>query len=170
MSTVRAPRDPLRAGLIGLVVVAALAAGWFGFSWFSAAQDVDLSYGRERDAVLQAAGPALATLHTIDHRSASRDIDRWLQVSVGELRRDLAGDRDGEAKRARTAKAAWRAELVRAAVTDLDANAGTASVIAVVDVTRTRASGKPSTERRRMNADLLRSDGRWKVAAVEAAA
>lgn len=162
--------DPLLSGLIVLVVVAVLAAGWFGFRWLSAANDTELSYGRERDTVLQAAGSALTTLHTVDHRTAERDVDRWIGVTAGGLHDDLDGDRDGQLKRARSSRTVSTAKLVRAAVVDLDAHAGTARVIAVLDVRLSAKNAKPSTERRRMNAELLRSADRWKIAAVEAAA
>lgn len=162
-------RDPVRTVLLALVVLAALAAGWFGFSWFSAAQDAELSYGRERDAVLQVAGEALATLHTVDYRTAGKDIDRWLRVTAGDLQGELDADRESQVKRARSTKTTSTAKLVQAAVTDLDAHGGTARVIAVLDVRLARAGGKPATERRRMNADLARAAGGWRVSGVEAA-
>lgn len=162
-------RDPLRTVLLALVVLAALAAGWFGFSWFSAAQDTELSYGRERDAVLQVAGEALATLHTVDYHAAGKDVDRWLRVTAGDLHSELDADRESLIKRARGTRTTSTAKLVQAAVTDLDALAGSARVIAVLDVRVARAGGKASTERRRMNADLLRTAGGWRISAVEAA-
>lgn len=166
----RVLRDPLRTGLLAAVVLAALAAAWFGFAWLSAAQDSDLSYGRERDTVLQVAGRGLTTLHTIDHRTAARDVDRWLAVTAGELHADLDGERDGQIKQARSIRAVSKGKLLQAAVTDLDANAGRARVIAVLDVQLSRKGAKASTERRRVNAELLRGDDGWRISAVEPAA
>lgn len=162
-------RDRVLAGAVALVVLAALAAGWFGFSWLSAAEDGDTAYVEDRDTVLQVAEDGLATLHTVDHRAASRDVGRWLEVTAGDLHEDLQADRDGEVKRAEGTKAVSTAKVVLAAVTDLDANAGTARVIAVLDVQLSRRGGKPSEERRRMNAELVRSPSGWRITAVEAA-
>lgn len=163
-------RDPVLTALIGLVLVAALAAGWFGIAWVTAAQDSDLSYGRDRDAVLQAASDGLAVLHSIDYRTAAPDVKRWTAVTVGELHADLEADRADQIKQARKGKTVATARVVRAAVTELDAGRGTSRVIAVLDVQVSRRGGEPSTQRRRMNAELVRVADGWKISALEAAA
>lgn len=163
-------RDPVLTALVGLVVVAALAAGWFGFAWLNAAGDSGLSYGRERDTVLQAAADGLATLHSVDHRTAARDIGRWQTVTVGELRADLDADRSDQVKQVRKTKTVATAKVVRAAVTDLDDLRGTSRVIAVLDVRLARSGRDPSTDRRRMNVELLRGPKGWRISSVEAAA
>lgn len=155
--------------LAGMTLVAVLLAGALGLSWVSAAQDSELDYARERDAVYEAASSGLVVLHTVDHRTAERDVDRWIDVTGAELRSDLKGDRDGQLERARRSKAVSSAELVRAAVTELDNHAGKARVIAVVDVRLASNDGKASTDRRRMNAELVRGPYGWKITTVEAA-
>ncbi|MGH3432686.1 MAG: hypothetical protein ACRDQB_07605 [Thermocrispum sp.] len=162
-------RDRALAAAVVLVVLAALAAGWFGFSWLDASRDGDVAYARERDTVLRLAGDGLATLHTVDHSSAERDVGRWLDVTAGELHRDLRADQDGQVEQARETRAESTAKLVRAAVTDLDAHAGTARVIAVLDVRLDRRDAKPDTDRRRMNANLARGAQGWRIVSVEAA-
>lgn len=155
--------------LAGLTIAAVLVAGWFGLSWISAAQDSELRYARERDAAYQAAATGLVVLHTIDYRTAERDLDRWNDVTAGELRSDLRGDRDGQLKRASGGQTVSTAKLVRAAVTELDDHAGKARVIAVVDVRLATKDRKASTDRRRMNAELARGPRGWKITTVEAA-
>lgn len=162
-------KDPVLAALVGLVVVAALAAGWFGFAWLSAAGDSDLSYARERDTVLEVAADGLTTLHSVDHRTATRDVGRWLNATVGELRADLDADRADQVKQVRKTKTVTTAQVVQAAVTNLDDLRGMSRLIAVVDVRVTRGNGEPSTHRRRMNVELLRSPDGWKISSVEAA-
>ncbi|MGH3451747.1 MAG: hypothetical protein ACRDQW_13680 [Haloechinothrix sp.] len=162
-------QDPVRDGLLVATVLAVLAAGWFGFSWASAAADSDLSYGRDRDAVLAAAGDALVTLHTVDYRTVERDLDAWHAAATGALLRDLADERQDQLQRTKQREVVSTARLARAAVVELDAFAGTARVIAVLDVSVATRDGKPSAGHRRMNADLTRTDSGWKVSAVEAA-
>ncbi|MPY96390.1 MAG: hypothetical protein GEU97_00015 [Actinophytocola sp.] len=158
------------ATLAVLTVVAVAAAAWFGVAWASAARDDGLAQAEQRDAVLRAAERGLVTLHTIDHREAERDVAAWLDVTAGGLHRDLEGDRAGQVEQARQTKTVSSAELLRAAVTELNAHAGTARVIAVLEVTLEARGEKASTGRKRLNADLVRRDGQWQVSAVEAAA
>lgn len=162
--------DPVRDGLIAATVVAVLLAVWFGVSWAMAAQDDRLTAGQERDAVLVAADDGLAALHTLNFRHAERDVDRWLEVTTGRLRDDLAGDRDSEVKRARSTKTVAAAAIVRSALTELDAAGGAARVIAMLDL-KLATRGKPHPQQRRVNAELRRNgDGTWLIASVEAAA
>lgn len=163
-------RDPVRDGLLVLTVIAVLTAGWFGWSWASASWDADLAYAAERDAVVDAAARGLVVLHTIDHRSATTDLDAWNAVTAGSLHADLSGDRPGQVKRAQAGKVVSTARLVRAAVTELDTHGGTARVIAVLRVSLATKGGKPAEGGRRMNAELVRTDTGWKVSTVEAAA
>lgn len=162
--------DRLVRALLAGALIAVLVAAWFGVSWALAASDDDLAYGRERDVVLTAAEDGLATLHTVDHRRAARDLDAWLTVTSGGLRKDIAGDRDGQLRRAASSKTVASAKVIRAAITELDKHGGTARVIAVVDVRLSTSGGKPATQRRRMNADLVLDGSAWKISAVEAAA
>lgn len=161
--------DPMRDGLLVLTVLAVLAAGWFGFSWARAATDDDLSYGRERDAVLDAASRGLVVLHTMDHRRSARDFDAWLSVSAGALHDDLGDDREGQLKRAKSGKVISSAKLVRVAVTELDSYTGTARVIAVLDVSLATKEHQAESSRRRVNAEVTRMPAGWRVSSVEAA-
>jgi Mce-associated membrane protein len=150
-------------------VVAVLAAGWTGWSWWHAASDDSLARGRERDAVLAAAGPELVTLNTIDYRNAGADVDRWISATAGQYGKDLSGDRQLQIERATTARTVSTASLVEAAVTEIDASAGTARLLAVLDV-RVSTGGSPASPHvNRLTVDVARSDSGWKVAGVQAA-
>lgn len=166
----RLVRDPLVATLAVLTVVALAAAAWFGVAWVSAARDDGLARAEQRDMVLRAAEHGLVTLHTLDHSEAKRDVAAWLDVTAGGLHDDLAGDRAGQREQARQTKTVSSAELLRVAVTELNGHAGTAQVIAVLTTTLETRGEKESTSRKRVNAELVRHDGRWKISAVEAAA
>lgn len=166
----RLARDPLVATLAALTAVAVAAAAWFGMAWGSAASDDGLARAAQRDVVLQAAKQGLVTLHTLDHREAKRDVAAWLEVTAGGLHRDLAGDQAGQREQARQTKTVSSAELLLVSVTELNGHAGTAQVIAVLTTTLETRGEKTSTGRKRVNAELVRRDGRWKISAVEAAA
>ncbi len=155
----------LVAGTV-VAVVAALVAGW---SWWRAADDDGWARGRERDAVLAAAGPGLVTLNTIDYRSAGADVDRWLGVVTGRYRDDLHGDRQLEIDRATSSKSVSTASLVEAAVTELDVSAGTARLLALLDVRISTGGGASAQKMNRVTVDVARDGDAWKVAGVQAA-
>src|ERR1044072_7042079 len=81
---------PLRAAVV-LVVLAAAFAGWAGWNWWRAAADESLSYAQARDEVLAAGRAHVALLTTLDASDVDGGIDRWLTVSTGSLRGELAG-------------------------------------------------------------------------------
>jgi Mce-associated membrane protein len=155
--------------LIAAAVLAVLAAAFSGWSWWRAASDDSLARGRERDAVLTAAGPELVTLNTIDYRNAGADVDRWIAATTGQYGKDLSGDRQVQIERASTAKTVSTASLVQAAVTEIDVAAGKARLLAVLDVRVSTAGGAITPRMNRLTVDVARSGSDWKVAGVQAA-
>ncbi|HET6503837.1 MAG TPA: hypothetical protein VFG87_24075 [Amycolatopsis sp.] len=148
-------------------VVAVFAAGWFGWSWWQTAHDDFSTRARDRDAVLAAGSDGLVALNTIDYRDAGPSVDRWIQVTTGELGTTFSGDRQSQLDRATGSKAEASATLDEAAVTDL--NGDTAHVIAVLDVRLSTNGGAPASSRTRLNAELTRTPQGWKIDSVQAA-
>ncbi|MER7865375.1 hypothetical protein ABTX61_40135 [Amycolatopsis japonica] len=159
----------LTRALTVVAALAVLAAAWFGWSWWSAAGDDGLARGREREAVLAAASGQLEVLNTIDYRSGAKDVDRWLGVTTGRLGKDLTGDRQIQIDRATASKTVATAKLKQAAVTELDAAAGTARLMAVLDVRVSTGGGSAVPKVSRLTVDYQRVEDRWKVSAVQAA-
>lgn len=155
--------------LIVAAVLSVLAAAFSGWSWWRAAADDSFARGRERDAVLTAAGPELVTLNTIDYRSAGADVDRWIAATTGQYGKDLSGDRQLQIDRASTARTVSSASLVQAAVTEIDVSRGTARLLAVLDVRVSSGGGAASPRLNRLTVDVSRSADGWKIAGVQAA-
>jgi Mce-associated membrane protein len=155
--------------LIAAAVLAVLAAAFSGWSWWRAASDDSLARGRERDAVLAAAGPELVTLNTIDYRNADADVDRWIAATTGQYGKDLSGDRQVQIERASTARTVSTASLVEAAVTEIDVAAGKARLLAVLDVRVSTAGGAITPRMNRLTVDVARAGSDWKIAGVQAA-
>ncbi|WP_103351614.1 hypothetical protein [Amycolatopsis sp. CA-128772] len=155
--------------LVVLAVLSVLAAAFSGWSWWRAAADDSAARGRERDAVLAAAGPQLVTLNTIDYRTAAADVDRWIAATTGQYGTDLAGDRQLQIDRASAARTVSSASLVQAAVTEIDPSRGAARLLAVLDVRISTAGGAASPKTNRLTVDASRSADGWKIAGVQAA-
>jgi Mce-associated membrane protein len=61
---------PLIAASV-LAVAAAACAGWFGWSWYSAAHSPAAATARARDVALQDAEQAVLNFNTLDYHQAS---------------------------------------------------------------------------------------------------
>lgn len=153
--------------LVVAAVLSVLAALGAGCSWWRAASDDAAARGRDRDAVLAAAGPELVTLNTIDYRSAGADVDRWIAATTGQYGKDLAGDRQVQIDRATTARTVSTASLVQAAVTEIAADS--ARLLAVLDVRVSTGGGAVTPRLNRLTVDVARSASGWKIAGVQAA-
>ncbi|MET8996978.1 hypothetical protein [Amycolatopsis sp. NPDC004169] len=146
-----------------------LAAAFAGWSWWRAAADESYARGRERDAVLAAAGPYLVTLNTIDYRTAAADVDRWIAATTGQYLKDLSGDRQLQIDRAAASRTVSSASLVQTAVTEVDPARGSARLLAVLDVRVSTGGAPPSARLNRLTVDVSRSPDGWKISGVQAA-
>lgn len=162
-------KNPGMVAMGALAAVAVLVAAWFGWSWWSTAHDEAAVRADDRDTVLAAAGDALAALNTVDYHDPAPAVDRWIQVTTGELGKTLSGDRQLQLDRARASKTVASARVNQAAVAALDPGAGTARVLVVLDVQLSTGGSPSAPSRARLNASLTRTGGGWKVDSVQAA-
>ncbi|MGW1771184.1 hypothetical protein [Streptomyces sp. NPDC002104] len=153
--------------LAGAGLAVALAfCGTGAWTYAQARTDDALAFSRERDKVLAAGRERLTVLHTLDastREQAEAGIKAWSEASTGPLHTEL-----GSTKAAVGASA--RATVTEAALTALDARAGTAKLIATlrVDVTPQGASNATS-DRKRLEAVMERTGhDTWKVKALSA--
>ncbi|RZQ65819.1 hypothetical protein [Amycolatopsis suaedae] len=159
----------MRGLVLIAVVCVALAggfAGWSGWRWWQAEYGGTAVAARARDDAMDAGRQAVALLNTLDHRAVDDGLRRWLEVSAGALHEELSrAQRDGR-ERLAGARTVTVGTVVDAAVTELDAAAGTARMIASVDIQVTPDGGQPTTKRARQQADLVRVGDTWKLGAL----
>ncbi|WP_405009303.1 hypothetical protein [Kitasatospora sp. NBC_01539] len=107
---------------------------------------------------------AVARLGSLDPGTGAAAVPAaWLDATAGELHTRLTHLPPLQGQPAAAAA------VTAAAVTDLDAHAGTARLIAVLNVDPTRPEQNPGgTERRRVEATLLRTGAGWKVTGLTA--
>jgi Mce-associated membrane protein len=158
--------DPLRAVAVALVVVAAVAAGYFGWSWYAAAHDGSLRFSKERDAVLRAGEQGVQNLNTLDYRKVDEGFSLWEDSSTGDLHQQLLQGRDQFEAQVRQARTVTTAKILDGAIVELDARAGKARMIVAVQITVAPASGAPATKQSRMQAQLARTPSGWKLNAL----
>jgi Mce-associated membrane protein len=151
---------------LGVFLAAAAVAfcAWSGWSYHRGAHSSSAAFARARDQVQRDGRREIAVLNTLDPRQRDAGLGRWLDASAGalhdSLRRTSAQDRQ-KAARARTAAEGTVTDL---AVTELDTRAGTAQVIATVQV----RLGASRVERKRFTAVLARTGEVWKITSLTA--
>lgn len=160
---------PLRTAILAIAAIAVVAVagvGWLGVSWYRAAHDDSLAVAMERDAVLRDAGRAILTLNTLDHRQVQEGLTLWEQSATGSLLEQLRSNRDTYARAITDSATVSSAEVLDVAVASLDARAGSAQVLAGVDVTSQLEKGDPGCAHRRVSMDMIRVGDGWKVATL----
>ena len=147
-------------------VLATAVAGWSGYSWWQAEHDDGVARAVVREEALQAGRTAVVGLTTLDYRQAAAGYQHWLDVSGGALRDELSTDRAGSLERIAQAKTVTTGKVTDAAVTEVDTGAGTAKLIASVELVVTPEGGEAVTKHNRFQADLSRADGTWRVTSL----
>lgn len=163
----QAPPGPLARALPVAAVVAAVLAVVLGCLWLFALNSDATQVAQARDAALRDARQAVINLNTLDHKDAQKGLDLWIQSSAGSVRDEFVSNRDAYAKLVTDQKRTTTATVTDAAVTEVDPRAGTARVLAGVDVTVTPEGGQPTVTRQRIELGMVRTDDGWKVDALE---
>jgi Mce-associated membrane protein len=155
-------------GWAGAGTAAAVLLAVSGWTYADTRGDGALSYGKARDAVLAAGQREIARLNTVDGGHVDSDLDGWLDATTGPLHEQLSRSHTADAGSLKASGTSTRGSVTDAAVTELDTRAGTARLIATVQVRVTPASGTATTDRKRFEATLSRSGGAWKLTALTA--
>lgn len=120
-----------------------------------------------RDEALLAARQDIVVLNTLDYRRVTSGLQRWSDASTGALHAQLARVSSDERKRIAAAQTVTTAKVLDAAVVNLDTAAGSATVIASVELT-VHPAGKPAQlKRERLRAQLVRVGDTWKVSSLD---
>lgn len=162
----RTVKNPLTAVALALVLLAAGAAGWGGWSWYAAAHDDTAAYAQTRDDVLAAGEQAVQNLNTLDHRKLSSGLDSWEDATTGDLHQQLAHGRPQFEKQIKQAQTVSTAKVLSGAVTELDDRAGRAGVMVALRITVTAPKGKPTAKESRLLGELTRTSAGWKLSAL----
>lgn len=160
----------LRTAAIWVAAVAILGFCAFGArSYWQASNDEDLDFAATRDEVLEAGEDHLARLNTLrggDADAIGAELDQWLEVTTGPLHDELERTREESTEVLVADGSSTTGTVTDAAVTQLDQRAGTARLIATLEVETTPRDGDPSTDRRRLEAGLSRTDEGWRVTSL----
>jgi Mce-associated membrane protein len=166
MARIPMTTDPLRAAAVALTVVAAVAAGWGGWSRYDASHDGSASYAQARDDALAAGEQAVQNMNTLDHARLDAGLDSWEESTTGDLHKQLVDGRAAFVKQIEAARTVSTAKILSGAVTELDDRAGKAGVMVALRVTVTAPEGEPAVKESRMLGQLTRTSQGWKLSAL----
>lgn len=161
------PSRTLRRVLAALTVLAALAALFFGARLALALTDDGLELAAARDAVLVDARQAAVNLNTLNATDVDAGLDLWEQSATGPLLEEYRRNRDTYARFVQEARRSTEAEVVDAAVSEVDVRAGKARVLVGIDVVLRPEGQEPLLSRQRLQLEMTRMpDGVWKASRI----
>ena len=150
-----------------LALVAVVAAGWAGYTWWSATRSNTAETVMARDSALQAARQLAVTLQSVDPSNPEDSMRAWQSAATGLLLQKLQSDSEKYIADLKKTPSTSQATVVDAALTDLDSDVGTATVITALDVSQSAlvngVAGAPTVRQLRVKLTLSRTDQGWKV-------
>ncbi|HEX2312417.1 MAG TPA: hypothetical protein VHJ17_01700 [Thermomonospora sp.] len=146
-----------------LVALALVFLGWSGWTFWQSGSDGDGDLARDRDTVLRVGRQQVAALNSMDWSRADDGLRQWLNASTGPLHDQLRREQAVSKQKILKERTSANATVVDAAVTALDARAGTAQLIASLQISLTPERGTPTVQRKRYEAGLTRTSGGWKL-------
>ncbi|MFI0351205.1 hypothetical protein [Actinomadura sp. 9N407] len=152
-----------------LAIVAALAfLAWSGWTYSQAEQADGDDIGQARDLVLRTGQRQVAVLNSMTWTQSDAGLRQWQDVSTGPLRERLVREAPGSEQQIVKARTTATATVDDAALTALDVRAGSARLIATVQIRLTPPNGAPAVQRKRYEAGLARTPGGWKLTSLTA--
>ncbi|WP_244231396.1 hypothetical protein [Saccharomonospora piscinae] len=161
------PGDDRARFALAVVVATAVFAVWNAVAWVSAATDDTLDTAAVRDEALAAGRDHVVALTTMDHNDVETGLRRWLEVTTGTLRDELAATEPDTLAAVERARTVATAEVRGAALAELDAERGRATMLASVTITTTREGGEEVAARTRYRLELRDTGDGWKVAELD---
>ena len=151
------------SAVAALLLLAALIFGGVSLvGWLGASGDQSVQFAGTRDDVLRVSKQELINFYTMDYKNPDATFDRLVQSATGDLATVI---KQGEAdwkKQLADRKTSTTAKVLDAAVTELDDRAGTATVMAIVQIDATPNNGQ-QPDRIPMQVQLTRTDQGWKL-------
>lgn len=144
---------------IALTAAAAFAA-WSAWSWHSAATAPTSTAGATRDEAVTAGRTLIATVTTFDPQHRDQALTHWQAATTGALQTTLPTS-------VPTDGSATTGHVLDAGLSDLDADAGTAKLLASVEITVTKDGAAQPVRRTRLAATLARTASGWKLSSLE---
>jgi Mce-associated membrane protein len=152
------PLVPVMAGLFVLLLAAT------AFLWFTRP---DPSSVRTADyvQVLEAARSGVVDLTSFDYLTLDDDIAQVKKIAIGDLQKESVDQLNSKRQTLTDSQAVVNTQVVGAAVTRADDSRGTA-VLVIQSTQQTKASTQPTVVRYRIEVQLQKVSGRWRLSGI----
>jgi Mce-associated membrane protein len=157
-------RNPLLSTACALLAAVVVFSAWAGWYWLSAPRAS--AAAESRDQALREGEQAVLNFNTLDYRTVSQGLNLWEQSSTGPLRAEIASGRSAFEQQIKQAKSVTTAKILDAALSALNARAGTATIIVAMQITVTPAHGAGATKQSRQEGVLSRTASGWKLSSL----
>jgi Mce-associated membrane protein len=160
---------------IGLLVIAAVCAGWFGWRWQdsrpAAAAPAATGSGGARSPqlvqkVLRQGEQDVQNFNTLNYQNLAQGLRNWQNSSTGTLRNETTSGWSSFAKQVTKLKTVTSATILDAALTSLNTQNRTAGIIVALQVTVKPAKGSAATKRSRLEGTLTETASGWKLSSL----
>lgn len=166
---------------IGLLVIAAVCAGWLGWRWNDSpgsssasttattgttATGKGASSSQLVRTVLEQGEKDVQNFNTLSYRNLAQGLANWKNSSTGTLRTETTSGWSTFAKQVTKLQTVSTATILDAALTSLNGQNGTAGIIVALQVTVKPAKGSAATKRSRLEGTLTRTSSGWKLSSL----
>ena len=166
---------------IGLLVIAAVCAGWFGWRWNDSSNSSPTSTAAATGPSATSSGASSSQLvqtvleqgekdvqnfNTLSYRNLAQGLSNWKNSSTGTLRSETTSGWSAFAKQVSKLQTISTATILDAALTSLNKQNGTAGIIVALQVTVKPAKGSAATKRSRLEGTLTRTSSGWKLSSL----
>jgi Mce-associated membrane protein len=158
-------RNPLLATSGTLLAIAVVFAVWAGTSWLTAPRAA--AGATTRDQALREGEQAVLNFNTLSYRTVKSGVQLWEQSSTGTLHSQIATGQSAFEQQIEQAKSVTTAKILDAALTALNARAGTATIIVALEITVTPEHGAAATKQSRQEGVLTMTPSGWKLSSLE---
>jgi Mce-associated membrane protein len=152
-----------------LAVAAFLAAALFGGLWWAASADDEVDLAQARDEVVRVGRSAVKAFTELDYRNPDQFFDRALQVSTGDVRKQIEDSREANKKTLLEAKTVTTTKVLDLAVDELNEHEGKARFLAALQI-EVRQGEKSTVKPIRVECEMTRveQDGEqaWKLSGI----
>ena len=152
-----------------LLLVALVCAGVLGVRWAHAGGSGG-SVAQARDTALDDARQAAINLTTVNSDDVQGTLSNWDSVVTGDLATQFSSSRSQLEQQITSNPGSTSVTIVNAALTTLDAAAGTATAVIFADVTTTAQGEQPVPQRFALSMSVQRTDSGWKASALQSLA
>jgi Mce-associated membrane protein len=153
----------LLTAAVALLVAATAVAGWYGVSWFRAANDDSISFSQTRDEVNRVAQASVVTMNTLDYRKVDQGLKDWETATTGALHDEVVKGKKSSRDAIVQAQSVTKATVLSSAVSELDDRAGQASILVALKVNVTVKGEQPADKFMFLTGTMQRTDAGWKL-------